>query len=517
MEQNDLTNAKASFEKSLSAKKDNPAARALLAFVLNRMGETDKAVDQWEKTVREDAGNAAIHINLGLSYEGKGEYNKALESYKKAQSLDPSDKAININLGNAYEGLGRVPEAFESYTKGLESGKRDLAAYNIFLLSRKRNDGDRAEKMYALLKKESPSSIYCARASGEMDMLKGDTAKALAAYEAIKEKDRDAHDWYAIARVYAARGQRAKADGALAKIPNDAYWGREKKIIQATLAFNGGDYKSAYSAYRDIVNSPQSAREDADAYIYNMVLAAYNGGMHREAIGAANDFAKRVQGKNRAEVYRIAGNSAVAVKSWPDAKNWFGQLAALESNSAVTQYNLAVAHYNLGEVEDAYGRYQKAREIDKKIQNKDIELRYEQLKRGGPSGPKPSAPSGRSRSDTLDTWYNEAVDLQNAKKDTLAEKLYKRILEQDPSYSVAWNNLGAIYGARGELDQAESAYLKALESQPAPETYANLANIYIALEQYDKAGATVAKGLAQTPNSAVLKRLDQKIKARPKK
>jgi tetratricopeptide (TPR) repeat protein len=509
MEQNDLTNAKAAFEKSLSAKKNNPAARALLAFVLNRMGETDKAVDQWEKAVTEDGGNSTVHVNLGLSYESKGQYDKALESYRKAQSLNTSDKAIYINLGNAYQGLGRVPEAFDAFTKGLESGKRELAAYNIFLLARKRGDWERAEKMRELLRKEFPSSPYCARVSAEIDLAKGDTAKALASYESIKEKD--AHDWFAIARAGAALGQRAKAEGALAKVPDDGVWKREKSVVRARLAFNGGDYKGAYRAYRDAVNAGGKEAVDADALAYNMVFAAYRGGMHKEAMEAADEAFKRAAGNARAEICRIAGDCAVAAKNWGDAKLWFTKLSTLEPGSAAAQYNAAVAHYNLGEAEEAYGRYQKARELDKNIRNRDIELRYEQFKRGGIPQQKEVSLSNGTREDSLDVWYNRAVDLQNAKKVEQAEALYKKILERDPAYGYAWNNLGALYGARGDLEQAEAAYLKAIEARPAPESYVNLANIYIAQNDNAKAGEVVARGLEKNPNSAALKQLERKV------
>ncbi len=517
MEQNELTSAKASFEKSMAAKKDNPAARALLAFVLNRMGETDKAVDQWERTVTEDGSNSAIHVNLGLSYESKGQYDKALESYKKAQSLNPSDKAVYINLGNAYQGLGRTAEAFDAFTRGLESNKREIAAYDIFLLSIKRGDKDRAEKMYALLKKEFPASIQYARVSAETELLKGDTAKALSSYESIKEKD--AHDWFAIARISAALGQKAKAEGALAKVPDDGAWKRDKSVVRARLAFSGGDYKGAYQAYRDAFNASGKdggTGADADALAYNMLFAAYKGGMHKEAMEAADEAIKKATGGARAEICRTAGDCAVAAKKWADAKTWFTKLSTIEPNNAAAQYNIAVAHYNLGEVEESYNRYQKARELDKKIQNKDIELRYEQLKRGGPSQQKEVALSNRTQNDSLDTWYNRAVDLQNAKKVDQAEALYKKILDQDPAFSYAWNNLGAIYGARGDLDQAETAYLKALDAQPSPETYANLANIYIAKNENAKAAEIVAKGLEKNPNSAALKQLDRKVKGAKK-
>jgi len=511
MEQNELTNAKGAFEKSMAAKKDNPAARALLAFVLNRMGETDKAVDQWEKSVKEDGNNSTVHVNLGLSYESKGQYDKALESYKKAQSLNPSDKAVYINLGNAYQGLGKTAEAFDAFTRGLESNKRELAAYDIFLLSRKRGDADRADKMYALLKKEFPSSVYYTRVSAEMDLAKGDTAKALASYESIKEKD--AHDWFAVARVSAALGQKAKAESALAKVPDDGEWRREKSLVRARLAFNGGDYKGAYQAYKEAFNA--SGKDgDADALAYNMLFAAYKGGMHKEAMEAAEEAIKKAAGNARAEICRTAGDCAAAAKKWADAKNWFVKLSTIEPNNAAAQYNAAVAHYNLGEVEESYSRYQKARELDKKIQNKDIELRYEQFKRGGPSPQKEVALSNRTQNDSLDTWYNRAVDLQNAKKVDQAEALYKKILDQDAEYGLAWNNLGAIYGARGELDQAETAYLKALAAQQAPETYANLANIYIAQNENAKAAEIVAKGLEKNPNSAALKQLERKVKGK---
>ena len=511
MEQNELTSAKAAFEKSMAAKKDNPAARALLAFVLNRMGETDKAVDQWEKTVKEDGNNSTVHINLGLSYESKGQYDKALESYKKAQSLDPSDKAVYINLGNAYQGLGRTAEAFDAFTRGLESNKRELAAYDIFLLSRKRGDADRAEKMNALLKKEFPSSVYYTRVSAEMDLAKGDTAKALSSYESIKEKD--AHDWFAVARVSAALGQKAKAEGALAKVPDDGVWKRDKSVVRARLAFNGGDYKGAYQAYKDAFNaSGKEGAADADALAYNMLFAACKGGMHKEAMEAAEEAVKKAVGNARAEICRTAGDCAAAAKKWADAKTWFTKLSTIEPNNAAVQYNIAVAHYNLGEAEESYNRYQKARELDKKIQNKDIELRYEQFKRGGPSQQKEVALSNKTQNDSLETWYNQAVDLQNAKKVDQAEALYRKILEQDPAFSYAWNNLGAIYGARGDLDQAEIAYLKALDAQPSPEAYANLANVYIAKNENAKAAEIVAKGLEKNPNSAALKQLDRKIK-----
>ncbi|MDR0305289.1 MAG: tetratricopeptide repeat protein [Chitinispirillales bacterium] len=513
MEMNDLQMAKASFEKSLSIRSDNPASRGLLAFVLNRMGETEKARAHWEKNVKEDPNNPVIFINLGLSHENKGEYEKALENYRKALSLKPSEKAVNINMGNAYQALNKIPEALTAYNLALESEKRQEAAWSIFLLARKRNDMERAQRMHAILRKEFPSSVYCARASAEMDLLKGDTAKALISFEAIKEKD--AHDWHMLSKIYAGRGDNQKTQNALSKLPSGGEWEYEKKLIRAQLAFRSSDFRNAFSLYKEIINTQQGAKglfaaEDMDIYMYNMVLSAHNAGMHKEAVETSNDIIKKVHGKNRTEILRVAANSSLAIKDWNNVKKWFDLIVTQEPRNAAAQFNLAAAHYNLGEIEAAYERYQRARAIDKTIKNNDIENRYAQFK----SGVSPTTQKEVKQpavNDTLDKWYNEAVDLHNSKKEAQAEKLYKKILERDPSYSLAWNNLGAIYGARGELEQARDAYMKALENSGSPETYANLVNIFIALEDAAQARAFVKKGLTDNPGSRTLVRLEKQV------
>jgi tetratricopeptide (TPR) repeat protein len=511
MEMNDLTRARESFERSMAAKRENPAARALLAFVLNRMGQTDQAVRHWEQTAREVGDNATIHINLGLSYKNRGEFDRALESYRRAQQIDQANKAIHINIGSVYQAMGRPAEALRSFTQGLESGKRDLAAYNIYLLSRRTNDAGRAQSMYELLTREFPASVYTSRVSAEMNLMRGDTARALAVFEGIREKDYN--DWFEIARIQSQRGQRQSAERALANLPNDGPWGREKRIIQARLAFNAGDFRNAYQMYKSVIGTAggRDVQGDLGYNIYNMILAAFNGGMHREAIAASRELAQRTQGRTRMEILRVAGNSALTLRDWAEAKNWYGQLVALEPNRAVNHFNLAVSQMNLGEVEEAYSRYRRAQELDRSIRNNDIEQRYEAFKRGGTPAQAAAQRQGR---DSLDVWYNRAVDYHNAEKDTLAERLYRRVLGIDSTFSLAWNNLGAIYGARGQLDQAIEAYGRALENQTAPETFANLANIHMALEEFDKAQEVITRGLTSNPGNALLRRMERQVRSR---
>ena len=52
------------------------------------------------------------------------------------------------------------------------------------------------------------------------------------------------------------------------------------------------------------------------------------------------------------------------------------------------------------------------------------------------------------------------------------------------------------YGKRGEIDNAEKAYFKAVEKKhDIPESYANLVNLYIELEEFSKARQWIIKGI----------------------
>jgi tetratricopeptide (TPR) repeat protein len=236
---------------------------------------------------------------------------------------------------------------------------------------------------------------------------------------------------------------------------------------------------------------------------YNLALSYYNLKQYRDALSAAELLVPRAMGKDRADFCRLAGNSAFGLKLWKNALQWYLQLSNVEARSAIVQYNLAVASYNLGDVENSWKYYERARELDPAIKNADIEKRY---------AAKNGQMAGQPVVDPTDSIYNAAVDLQSAGNDSAAEKLYLQVIAKDPLYSLAWNNLGAIYGKWGEIGKCEQSYQKAIEKKhDIPETYANLVNLYIELEDFSKARKWLIKGQGHNPESEVLKDLQKKI------
>jgi tetratricopeptide (TPR) repeat protein len=495
MEQNELKKAKDCFENSIKSKQDNVAARGLLAFVQNRLGNAEEARLLWEKNLKADPDNPVLWINMGLSFEKDGKYSDALSYYQRAVMLKKGDNELQINIGNAYAGMEKYVDAINAYTLALSSSKRELAAYNIFIASRKKKDKERAEKSLAILQQEYPSSVFTQRVNAEMSLWKGDTATAIVLFDKISDKD--PADYLSLAAVFAARGNSEKTKSYLQSVPPDNQWKNEVKQIEAQLAFKNGKYDDALSQLKSISDTSFAAQ-------YNIALLSYNAGRYGEALQIAERLLGKAMGQDRGDCCRLAGNAAFSLKQWKKARQWYLQLSGIESNNSIVQYNLAVASYNLGEIQPAWKYYQTAKGMDKTILNKDIEARYVQ-----------SRGEGKKDSiviDSVDIWYNEAVDLQNSGKDTAAEMIYKKVVAKKPDHSQAWNNLGALYGIKGDIDNAEQSYWKAIEKHhDVPETYINLINLYIELEEFSKARQWIIKGIGHNPDDEQLPLLREKV------
>jgi protein O-GlcNAc transferase len=495
MEQNDLAHAKECFEKSLNRKKDNVASRGLLAYVYNREGNVSQARELWQKNLNDDPTNASLWVNMGLSLERDGKYEEALSHYKKASELKRDDPEIQVNIGNVYTSVGQYADALNAYKQALNSPKRETAQYNIFLVHAKKRDKEQAQKTLVMLEGEFPSSANTIRGRSEMALWNGDTAKALSLLEGIADKE--GGDWITMAHICALSGKNQTAGEYLAKAPKEAQWDKERSMVRAEIAFGNGNYQEVIRAVRESHDTSLVAQ-------YNLALSYYNLKQYRDALSTSELLVPRAMGRDRADFCRLAGNSAFGLKLWKNALQWYLQLSTVEARSSIVQYNLAVASYNLGEVENSWKYYERARELDPTIKNVDIEKRYA-AKTG-------TAPAGQPLVNPTDSLYNAAVDLQTAGNDSAAHMIYLQVVAKDPLYNLAWNNLGAIYGKWGEIEKCEFAYQKAIEKKhDIPETYANLVNLYIELEDFTKARKWLIKGQGHNPDSEVLKDMQKKI------
>ncbi|MCA9557293.1 MAG: tetratricopeptide repeat protein, partial [Myxococcales bacterium] len=68
-----------------------------------------------------------------------------------------------------------------------------------------------------------------------------------------------------------------------------------------------------------------------------------------------------------------------------------------------------------------------------------------------------------------------------------AEAAYQQAVRADPKHGDAWNNLGALYLRRGDLDAADEALRVALRLRPGPLVHANLGDVRVEEGALDEA------------------------------
>jgi Flp pilus assembly protein TadD len=119
--------------------------------------------------------------------------------------------------------------------------------------------------------------------------------------------------------------------------------------------------------------------------------------------------------------------------------------------------------------------------------------------------------AGALASDVL-THFNSGVTFYNQREFSRAIQAYQKVIELDPTYVEAYNNLGIIYQTIGDVDRAFGAYQKATEINPRYEKgYNNLGILLLlkgrdeeALEDFQKALAINPKNIESFINLGTL-------------
>ena len=112
---------------------------------------------------------------------------------------------------------------------------------------------------------------------------------------------------------------------------------------------------------------------------------------------------------------------------------------------------------------------------------------------------------GTTTMSATDNLYNQALILHLAGDIDGAKALYRKLLGINRRHHRAWNNLGAIYGSRGEIASAISAYRRAARRRAdIIDGYVNLANIYFLTGDRRRTNRWIRRGLRISPNNEAL-------------
>jgi tetratricopeptide (TPR) repeat protein len=111
---------------------------------------------------------------------------------------------------------------------------------------------------------------------------------------------------------------------------------------------------------------------------------------------------------------------------------------------------------------------------------------------------------GKDRTLTSDVlnYFNSGVQFYNQREFSKAIQAYQKVIELDPTYVEAYNNLGIIYQMVGDMDRAFGAYQKSTEINPRYEKgYNNLGILLFLKGRYEEAVEVFQKALAINSNN----------------
>jgi tetratricopeptide (TPR) repeat protein len=98
--------------------------------------------------------------------------------------------------------------------------------------------------------------------------------------------------------------------------------------------------------------------------------------------------------------------------------------------------------------------------------------------------------------------FNVGVSLYKQREYSKAIQAYQKVIELDPSYVEAYNNLGIAYQMIGENDKAFEVYERAIEINPKYEKgYNNLGILLFLKDRHEEAFETFQKALAINSNN----------------
>lgn len=411
---NSSVDAEAAFKQALAVEPDNEDAITGLASVYSDRGDAKGASAMLEKLAQSNPSPRAL-ISLAGNYEQMKEYALAADAYQKALALDPSRVEVKGQMAQDLALAGRYDDALKAYQDLATENPQDpepLARMaQIFEEQRKLEDARRMmDKALAVDPDNMEIRYYNVR-------LLSDENKLPDAIKQLKDiLDSSAKKTY-------DSGQRSSRGHMVEEL--GVYYRRNDQIDQAVATFR-----------EEAALDPDSASR-AEAQIIDT---------YREA----KDYAKATQ------------ESEAALKKYPDDRSLHAVRAALFSDENKPDAAIAELKKMMNGKDD---REIYLQEADVYQKSKD----YPHMAEALDAADKLST----EKEDKINVLFLRGAMYERQKKFDLAEKEFRKVLDQDPKNASAWNYLGYMLADQGtRLTEAQGYIQKALELDP--ENYAYL-------------------------------------------
>jgi tetratricopeptide (TPR) repeat protein len=427
---NDSVDAESAFKKVLAAEPENEDAITGLAGVYSDRGDARAASQLLEKLTSKSPSPRALVV-LANSYEQMHEYGLAAETYKKALALDPSRLELKSALAEDQALSGHLDDALKTYQELAQANPRDAQPYlGMSQIYREQKNLDLARKMNDKAKELDPDDLKVRYNEVALLEDEGKTSEAITTLKSIL--DSTAHRTYDF-------NERAN---------------RAKMLEQLGLLYrNTEQYDQAADTYRQIVAlDPQfAARAEAQ------IIDTYRVG---------KDFAKAQQ------------ESDAALKKFPNDHTIREVHAQLLADQGKADVAIAELKKSLDGKNDRE-TYIAIAEVYEKSRN------YPEMGKALDAAEK----LAQDKADKATILFMRGSIYEREKKYDLAEKMFRQVLEVDPTNASALNYLGYMLADQNvRLKEAQDLVGRAVQIEPNNYAFLDsLGWVYYRLNRLDDA------------------------------
>jgi tetratricopeptide (TPR) repeat protein len=451
-------------EQMLAREPKSGLAYELLGTARFAAGNTGEAAKAFRKATQVEPDQNGPWTKLGILQFGAGDLGEAEASLKEAIRRDEGDRVAHQWLGILYDSQGKATDAIREYQLGMRGTESSYVGVAV-PLARLLVDTGQASEALSLLAPRVPANSTNAEAqlalAGTYYAL-GDFKRAHQRYARTLELDpRSSDAALGVAASLRGQGDLAAAlkvlEALLKKLPN--WEGARIEYARTLLALNRED--DALKQFRKVGELQDDRTYAAKAMAQNLIELD-------QPDRAARYFRQLVTQPQADEDSFARYSELLLAQGKPDAgRQGLQDGLKRHPDSAYLHYRLGSYLASVRRYSDAVVALRRAAELAPRNSDILVALSLAQARQGDAAAAAETAKRlydlDRTRSGSALLY---AVRLEAAGKGREAERIYRRVLEQEPRSTVALNNLAGLLADRKSFDEAEILARRAVASAP---------------------------------------------------
>jgi protein O-mannosyl-transferase len=215
--------SEALWRQALEVTENNGIAHSGLGDALDKKGQTDEAIRQYQAALRLGPDDAGPHNYLGAALDKKGQSEEAIRQYHEALRLKPDYALAHNNLGAALDKKGQSEEAIRQLQEALRLNPDYAEAhYNLGAALDKKGQSEEAIRQYQASLRLKPDYADAHNNLGAALDDQGQSDEAIRQYQAalrLKPDHAEAHN-----NLGVALGRKGQTDDATRQFQEAVRW-----------------------------------------------------------------------------------------------------------------------------------------------------------------------------------------------------------------------------------------------------------------------------------------------------